>query len=186
MTDGSQAQILFVGIESTGGAGDIGCAGADGSMPAEEPKPETSTSMPVSSLKPSAAISAIGRQVVEPATVMEEVEDPEEQAHSVSVSTAALRTDTIFLIASRRSQHGAHRCRPRYGRNKAVVLTHSRKLVSTILSASTPTSTSASRMAAERSSMREALASMQENSAAKRSMSSWDTSYSSPKIWGPI
>ena len=89
------------------------------SIPAEEPKPETSTSMPVSSLKPSAAISAIGRQVVEPATVMEEVEDPEEQAHSVSVSTAALRTDTIFLIASRRSQHGAHRCRPRYGRNKS-------------------------------------------------------------------
>ena len=28
--DGSQAQILFVGIESTGGAGDIGRAGADG------------------------------------------------------------------------------------------------------------------------------------------------------------
>ena len=31
--DGSQAQILFVGIESTGGAGDIGRAGADGLDP---------------------------------------------------------------------------------------------------------------------------------------------------------
>ena len=89
------------------------------SMPADEPRPETSTSVPVSSLKPSAAISAMGRHVVEPATVMEEVEDPEEQAHSVSVSTAALRTDAIFLIASRRSQHGAHRSRPRCDRNKS-------------------------------------------------------------------
>ena len=89
------------------------------SIPAEEPRPETSTSMPVSSLKPSAAISAMGRQVVEPATVIEDVEDPEEQAHSVSVSTAALRTDPIFLIASRRSLHGARRCHPRCGRNKS-------------------------------------------------------------------
>ena len=116
--DGSQAQILFVGIESTGGAGDIGRASADGFDASGRANRKRARRCRSSSLKPSAAISAIGRQVVEPATVMEEVEDPEEQAHSVSVSTAALRTDTIFLIASRRSQHGAHRCRPRYGRNK--------------------------------------------------------------------
>lgn len=76
MTMGSQARILFVGIESTEELAISAVPALTASMPAEEPKPETSTSMPVSSLKPSAAISAIGRQVVEPATVTEEVEDP--------------------------------------------------------------------------------------------------------------
>ena len=64
------------------------------SMPADEPKPLTSTWIPVCSVNCSAAISAMGMTVVEPATVSSPTEAPE-PAHPVLPRSTAKATRTL-------------------------------------------------------------------------------------------
>ena len=70
------------------------------SMPADEPRPLTSTPVPVSSLKSSAACSAMGRQVVEPATVMDSVTPP--VLHAVSVKIVDTETAAVEMTSGMR------------------------------------------------------------------------------------
>ena len=77
-------------------------------MPAEEPKPLTRTPVPVSSLNSSAACSAIGRQVVEPATVIDSVDVPE--LHDVRASM--VERDRAAVMNSRDALNGRAQCAP--------------------------------------------------------------------------